>query len=157
MTSPRSDMFRPWMDEALKLADFAAASGEVPVGAVVVRGDEIVGRGSNAPIGRADPTAHAEIRALRMAAAAAGNYRLPGTILVCTVEPCLMCLGAALHARVETVVFGASDPKVGACARFRAWLDEGANVNHRFDIVGGVLEAACAERLTRFFRERREE
>ncbi len=155
MTDLRQQQFEAWMQRALVLAEQAAQDEEVPVGAIVVLEDRILGEGRNAPIGTNDPTAHAEICALRDAGNAAGNYRLPGSILICTVEPCLMCIGAALHARVETIVFGTQDPKVGACNRLKGLYENEAGFNHRIEIIGGVLEEACREQLTDFFQARR--
>jgi tRNA(adenine34) deaminase len=138
---------------ALAEAERARERGEVPVGAVVVQGGVVVGSGHNQPIGSVDPTAHAEIVALRTAAAACGNYRLPGSVLYVTVEPCLMCVGALVHARVATVVYGAPDLKAGAV---RSLLDaSGLPLNHRFDVVEGVLEPECRQLLQEFFRSRR--
>jgi len=142
------------MREALDLADRAAAAGEVPVGAVVVRGDEVIGRGHNHPIAAHDPTAHAEVVALREAAHAVGNYRLPGATLYVTVEPCLMCVGAAIHARVATVVYGASEPRAGAIeSSQRVW--EHPSLNHRITVVAGVLAGECQQRIRAFFLQRR--
>lgn len=138
---------------ALAQAALARAAGEVPVGAVVVQDGAVVGRGYNQPIGTSDPTAHAEVLALREAARAAGNYRLTGAVLYVTVEPCLMCVGAIVHARVATVVYGAADPKGGAV---RSLLDPGnLPLNHRFQAIEGVLADECREVLQAFFRERR--
>ncbi len=144
-----------YMGQALDAARLALAAGEVPVGAVVVgEGGKILGRASNQPIGLCDPTGHAEVLALRQAAAAAGNYRLPGMTLYVTIEPCIMCLGALLQARVARVVFGAADPKGGACVSlFR--LPEDERLNHRMEVTGGVREAECRELLQEFFRVRR--
>ncbi|MDD5392692.1 MAG: tRNA adenosine(34) deaminase TadA [Thiothrix sp.] len=144
-----------WMHHALSLADKAAAQGEVPVGAVIVRNGEILGEGWNQPITLHDPSAHAEMLALRAAGVAASNYRLPGTTLYVTLEPCPMCAGAMVHARVERVVFGAFDPKTGAAgSMFDLLTDE--RHNHRLTVTGGVLEEACAESLRAFFRARRQ-
>jgi tRNA(adenine34) deaminase len=141
------------MREALALARRARDSGEVPVGAVVVLDGVVVGSGFNQPIGSVDPTAHAEVLALRAAASALGNYRLTGASLYATVEPCLMCVGAIVHARVATVVYGASDPKGGAV---RSLLDPGSlPLNHHFDVVEGVLADESRELLQEFFRSRR--
>lgn len=141
------------MDEALAEASRAAALGEVPIGAVVVAGGELVARGFNQPIAAGDPTAHAEILALRAAARALGNYRLTGADLYVTVEPCLMCVGAALQARVARVVYGVLEPKFGALVSL---LDvSGLRTNHRFEVVGGVREDACGRLMLEFFRERR--
>lgn len=143
------------MRSALELAGQARDSGEVPVGAVVVLGDEAVGRGRNSPITLCDPTAHAEILALRDAAARVGNYRLTGATVYCTTEPCLMCLGAMLHARIGRLVYAAPDPKVGATAQLDALEGLGAVLNYGFEIRGGVLADEAAALLVDFFRERR--
>jgi len=140
---------------ALELAEQARRAGEVPVGAVVVIDDEVIARGRNCPIASADPTAHAEILALRDAARQQKNYRLPGAVLYCTVEPCLMCLGAALHARIGRLVYGAEDPKVRGTTRLDALREAGARFNHRFEITGGVLAEEAGELLQGFFSERR--
>ena len=144
-----------FMRLALDLAREARGAGEVPVGAVVVDDDLEVGRGRNATVGANDPTAHAEIVALRDAAARMGNHRLAGASLYCTVEPCLMCLGAALQARIRRLVYGAVDPKVGAVQRLAELRKQGAQFNHRFEIRGGVLAEESSELLLEFFRERR--
>jgi tRNA(adenine34) deaminase len=141
-----------WMDAALRLARAAGRGGEVPVGAVLVSGGRIVGRGANRPRGASDPTAHAEIVALRRAARAARNYRLAGATLYVTLEPCLMCLGAMLHARIDRLVFGARDPKIGATS-FLKRAHRG--LNHRIEVSGGVRAESCGELLRGFFRERR--
>ncbi|HUQ27315.1 MAG TPA: tRNA adenosine(34) deaminase TadA [Usitatibacter sp.] len=143
-----------FMREALALAGEAAAAGEVPVGAVVVRQGRVIGRGYNRPIASADPTAHAEIVALREAAAATGNYRLPGCDLYVTLEPCAMCVGAMVHARLARVVYGARDPKTGACGSL-VDLPALAQWNHHGAFQGGVLEAECGEILRGFFADRR--
>ena len=144
-----------YMGEALAQAREALAAGEVPVGAVLVgEGGEILGRAFNRPIGLNDPTAHAEVLALRQGAAARGNYRLPGASLYVTMEPCLMCVGALLQARVARLVFGAPDPKGGACVSlFR--LPEDHRLNHRLEVTGGVREAECRELLQDFFKTKR--
>lgn len=142
------------MRAALAEAAVAARAGEVPVGAVVVAGEAIVGRGFNAPILRRDPTAHAEIAALREAAAALGNYRLPECELFVTLEPCAMCAGAILHARIRRVVFGAADPKTGACGSVVNLFAE-PRLNHHTSSVGGVLAEACGSLLSEFFAARR--
>jgi tRNA(adenine34) deaminase len=143
-----------FMRLALQEARTALQRGEVPVGAVVVWGGKVVASGFNQPIQQVDPTAHAEIVALRGAARALENYRLTGSILYVTVEPCLMCVGALVHARVETVVFGAAEPKGGA---IRSVLRvEDLVLNHRFDVVEGVLEADCRQLIQDFFKARRE-
>ena len=142
------------MREALAEAEHGRVLGEVPVGAVVWLEGAIIGRGFNHPISSHDPTAHAEVAALRDAAARVGNYRLTDAVLCVTIEPCLMCVGAMVHARVGTLVFGAPEPKAGAAvSTVRAtefpWL------NHRMTVVGGVLETECREAIQRFFRDRR--
>ncbi len=144
-----------WMRLALDLAGRAEALGEVPVGAVVVVDGEIAGRGFNHPIGGCDPTAHAEIAALRDASRKLANYRLTGATLYCTVEPCIMCLGAALHARIGRLVYGASDPRVGAVAELDRLAGSGALFNHRVDCLGGVLAAESSELIRGFFEKRR--
>ena len=144
-----------FMGEALALARAAQARGEVPVGAVVVRDGEIVGRGGNAPIAAADPTAHAEIAALRDAGRRLGNYRLPGCDLYVTIEPCAMCAGAILHARIRRVVFGARDPKTGACGSVVDLFAE-PRLNHHATVAGGVLAAESGALLSAFFSARRE-
>ena len=136
------------------MAAEAQKLGEVPVGAVVVIDNEIVGRGSNRPINRVDPTAHAEIEALRDAAQQIGNYRLPGASLVVTVEPCTMCAGALVHARVERLVFGVREPRAGAVVSSASVLDN-PKLNHRVGVTEGVLADECASLLTEFFRSRR--
>ncbi|MBL8489296.1 MAG: tRNA adenosine(34) deaminase TadA [Rhodocyclaceae bacterium] len=143
-----------FMREALALAREAAAADEVPVGAVLVLDGDIVGRGFNQPIRRADPTAHAEIMALRNAAGRLGNYRLPGSILYVTLEPCVMCTGAIMHARVGRVVFGARDPKTGAAGSVVDLYAE-QRLNHHAEIVGGVLAEECGALLSGFFAARR--
>jgi tRNA(adenine34) deaminase len=150
---PSADAY--WMQHALKLAERAAELGEVPVGAVLVRDGELVGVGWNCPIGTHDATAHAEIQALRDAGQRLGNYRLPGTTLYVTLEPCVMCAGAIVHARVARVVFGATDPKAGACGSVFNLLPSDHRFNHRTDCHGGLLADRCGERLRSFFRERR--
>src|SRR4051812_49109443 len=142
------------MREALALARSGANSGEVPVGAVVVMDGETVGRGSNAPIARTDPTAHAEILALRDAAARIGNYRLPGATLYCTLEPCVMCAGALVQARVKRVVFGARDLRFGG-VRSKFQIADSDVLNHRVEVEEGVLAVECVELLRTFFDARR--
>ncbi|WOJ93745.1 tRNA adenosine(34) deaminase TadA [Congregibacter variabilis] len=144
-----------FMLRALELAQQAADDGEVPVGAVVVDGGRIIGEGRNAQIGSMDPTAHAEINALRVAAATLANYRMPGATLYVTLEPCSMCCGALVHARIETLVFAAREPRAGAVVSARNLLDESA-FNHRVAWVEAVEHApASATMLRSFFRERR--
>ena len=143
-----------WMRRALELAARAADEGEVPVGALVVQGDVVVGEGWNRPIAAHDPTAHAEILALRDAAARAGDYRLGGATLYVTLEPCPMCAAAMAHARIARLVFGAWDPRQGAAgSAFN--LVTAAAMNHRVDAFGGVLSEECGELLRRFFAGRR--
>ncbi|MDR1855007.1 MAG: tRNA adenosine(34) deaminase TadA [Azoarcus sp.] len=143
-----------FMRAALALAREAGAAGEVPVGAVVVRGGEIVGRGFNQPILAHDPSAHAEVMALRDAAKNLANYRLPGCTLYVTLEPCAMCSGAIFHARIARVVFGAADPKTGAAGSVVDLYGE-PRLNHHAEIVGGVLAEECGELLSSFFAARR--
>jgi tRNA(adenine34) deaminase len=143
-----------FMREALAEARRGAAAGEVPVGALVVMDGVIVARAHNAPIALADPTAHAEVLALRAAAEKRGNYRLGGATLYATVEPCAMCCGAALHARVARVVYGAQDPKAGAVESLYRLLDD-ARLNHRAAVTGGVLADEAARLLSAFFESKR--
>ena len=143
-----------WMAEALALARAAGARDEVPVGAIVVVDGAIVGRGGNAPIAGNDPTAHAEIAALREAGARLGNYRLPGSTLYATLEPCAMCAGAIMHARVARLVFGARDPKSGACGSVIDLFAE-PRLNHHTTVAGGVGAEACGALLSQFFAARR--
>jgi len=153
LTESESDI--SFMREALREAERGAGSGEVPVGAVVVHGTEIVGRGRNQPITTNDPTAHAEVVALREAARTLGNYRLTGVRLYVTVEPCLMCVGAMVHARVGTLLFGTREPKAGAVVSSQQALDHPA-LNHRVEVVEGVLADESRELLQRFFQARRQ-
>ena len=153
-TLPVSPEAERWMREALALAHAAQLRGEVPVGAVVVREDAIVGRGGNAPIAANDPTAHAEIAALRSAAATLGNYRLPDCDLYATVEPCAMCAGAIIHARIRRLYFGARDPKTGACGSVIDLFAE-ARLNHHTSVTADVLAAECGALLSAFFAARR--
>ena len=143
-----------WIRHALKLAERAQEEGEVPVGAVLVLNDEIIGAGWNRPIAAHDPTAHAEIMALRAGAEKVGNYRLNDTTLYVTLEPCVMCAGAMVHARIKRLVFGASDPKAGAINSVFNILDS-ARLNHRVEYVGGILSDECGGMLSRFFEARR--
>ncbi len=143
-----------WMRRALELARTAETEGEVPAGAVLVAGDRVLGEGRNAPIAACDPTAHAEIAALRMGAGARGNYRLEDSTLYSTLEPCPMCAGALVHARVKRLVFGCRDLRFGGVrSKFR--LADSDILNHRVEIVEGVLAAECAALLEAFFRSRR--
>ena len=143
-----------YMRFALELASQAQAAGEVPVGAVVVKNGEIVGRGFNAPISRHDPSAHAEMLAMRDAAQRLGNYRLVGCELFVTLEPCLMCAGAIMHARIARVVYGASDLKTGACGSVLNAFAE-PRLNHHAEVYGGVLGEECGLMLSQFFAMRR--
>ena len=143
-----------FMQAAIALAEEAGASGEVPVGAVLVRDGEVIGRGRNGPIGRHDPTAHAEIAALRDAALREENYRLPGSTLYVTLEPCAMCAGAIMHARVARVVYGATDPKTGVHASVLNLFDY-AQLNHHAEVEGGVMAETCGRLLSDFFARRR--
>ncbi len=142
------------MREALAEARMGFDAGEVPVGAVVVVGGRVVGRGYNQPITAVDPTAHAEIVALRAAAATVGNYRLADATLYVTIEPCLMCVGAAVHARVATLVYGAAEPKAGAIES-SCRVHENPALNHRVQAIGGVLEDECRAIIQEFFRLKR--
>ncbi len=143
-----------WMREALSEAAKAAAEGEVPVGAVVLLNGKIVGRGHNSPIQLHDPTAHAEIVALRQAARNVANYRLPGSILIATIEPCVMCIGAMIQARVEALIYGAADSKAGAVASCYQLADNN-QLNHRIQVTSGILEEECGAMLKSFFASRR--
>jgi len=143
-----------FMLRALEMARKALAAGEVPVGAIVELDGTVLGEGYNCPISSKDPTAHAEIQALRRAAARAGNYRLPGATLYVTLEPCLMCAGAIIHARVSRVVFGAADPKTGACGGVLNLFAD-ARLNHHTQTSGGILAEPSSELLRAFFASRR--
>ena len=143
-----------YMQVALNLARQAALNGEVPVGAIIVKDNVIIGRGSNTPIGLHDPTAHAEIIAMREAAQHLGNYRLVDCTLYVTLEPCAMCSGAMQHARIKKLVYGASDPKTGACGSVINLMAE-PKLNHHTEVVGGVLAEECGAVLTAFFKQRR--
>jgi tRNA(adenine34) deaminase len=143
-----------WIRQALLLARRAEAAGEVPVGAVVVQDDAVIGEGWNHPIGSHDPTAHAEIQALRAAGAALGNYRLNGCTLYVTLEPCPMCVGAMIHARIARLVYGASDPKTGAAGGAFDLLNAPQH-NHRIETTAGVLADECGVQLKSFFQTRR--
>lgn len=143
-----------WMRIALELAQHAHAAGEVPVGAVLVKDEEIIARGWNQPISAHDPSAHAEMVAMRAAAQALDNYRLPDTTLYVTLEPCAMCAGAMVHARVKRLVFGAPDPRAGAAGSVFDIVRTDA-LNHRLEVTGGVLANECGNLLKRFFEQRR--
>ena len=145
-----------WMEEALRSAQRALDAGEVPVGAVVVCDDTVVGRGWNQNIADSDPTAHAEIVALREAGANVGNHRLEQCDLFVTIEPCAMCAGAIVHARIHRLIFGADDPKAGAVHSVMQVLNQ-PEMNHRVKVLGGVLAGRCSELLQAFFRRRRME
>ncbi|MEW6659295.1 MAG: tRNA adenosine(34) deaminase TadA [Thermodesulfobacteriota bacterium] len=147
-------MDHKYMGEALDAARKGLAAGEVPVGAVLVAEGEVLARAYNRPIGLSDPTAHAEVLALRNAAARLGNYRLPGTTIYVTIEPCIMCVGALIQARVARLVFGAPDPKGGACVSLYR-LPEDPRLNHRLEVTGGVREEECRELLQEFFKAKR--
>jgi len=143
------------MTQAIEEAESAFSEGEVPVGAVLADSDgRILARAHNQPIALKDPTAHAEILALRQAGAAVGNYRLNECILVATIEPCLMCMGAAIHARIARLVFGTFDPKGGAAGSLYD-LSRDDRLNHRLEVVSGIMEQACQDLMRRFFRDRR--
>ena len=152
LSRPRSDV--DFMQRALDLSAVAESSGEVPVGAVLVRGDEIIAEGANRPIASNDPTAHAEIEALRAGGQALGSYRLTDTTLYVTLEPCAMCAAAIVHARVRRLVFGAWDPRAGAAGSI-VDVFKLPGLNHRVDVFGGVLADECGRRLKQFFAERR--
>lgn len=144
-----------FMQIALEQARQAAEAGEVPVGAALARGEILLAAAANRPIATNDPTAHAEILAIREAAAKTGNYRLVETTLYVTLEPCIMCMGAIIHARIQRLVFGALDPKTGA-AQSRYTIGVDGLLNHRLEITGGVLETECSQLLKDFFKQRRE-
>jgi len=143
-----------WMRLALEEAALARAAGEVPVGAVIVRGEELLATGHNSPISLNDPSAHAELIAMRRAAAEIGNYRLSGTTLYTTLEPCLMCAGAILQSRIERLVFGAADPKSGAAVSLYRIFDD-RRMNHAVAVTEGILREACVEIISGFFRAKR--
>jgi tRNA(adenine34) deaminase len=153
-TAPASDEL--WMEEALRVAQRALNAGEVPVGAIVVRAGKIVGRGWNRNLTDVDPTAHAEILALREAGARVGNHRLGECELFATIEPCAMCAGAMVHARLKRLVYGADDPKAGAVQSVLQVLNH-PQLNHQMEVSRGVLAQRCADLLQSFFRQRREE
>lgn len=149
-----TDIHTQFMQVALDLAKQAAINGEVPVGAIVVKDGEVIGRGSNAPISLSDPSAHAEIQALRDAANTINNYRLIDCTLYVTLEPCVMCTGAIQHARIAKLVYGASDPKTGACGSVVNLMAEN-KLNHHTEVFGGVMAKECGNLLSAFFKERR--
>ncbi|MDH3923783.1 MAG: tRNA adenosine(34) deaminase TadA [Xanthomonadales bacterium] len=151
-----TDMDRSWMERAVALAEVAEQEGEVPVGALVVKDGIVLGEGWNRTISLSDPAAHAEIMALREAGASTNNYRLPGCTLYVTLEPCCMCAGAMIHARLQRVVFGAADPKTGAAGGVFKLLSDPRH-NQVPEVQGGCLAEQCSEQLKRFFRRRREE
>ena len=144
-----------WMHAALEQASLAQQSGEVPVGAVIVQNDIIIGRGYNCPISTNDPTAHAEVMALRNTGNTLKNYRLTGCTLYVTVEPCLMCIGAMFHARIERLVFAASDPKTGVCGSVMD-IPACSQLNHHLQVQGGVLAEEASQQLRQFFMQRRQ-
>ncbi|OYY13087.1 MAG: tRNA adenosine(34) deaminase TadA [Polynucleobacter sp. 35-46-11] len=150
----QAELDRHFMQQALDQAKLAAAAGEVPVGAVLVRDGEVISTGFNQPITNSDPSAHAEMMALRAAASDEANYRLPGTTLYVTLEPCTMCAGAMLHARVDRVVFGATDPKTGAAGSVLNVFSE-KQINHQTVVEGGIMGEECGQILRDFFKERR--
>jgi len=150
----QAELDRQFMQQALKQAELASIAGEVPVGAVLVRDGQVISRGFNQPISNSDPSAHAEMMALRVAAQSELNYRLPGTTLYVTLEPCTMCAGAMLHARVERVVFGATDPKTGAAGSVLNVFAE-KQINHQTQVEGGIMGDECGQVLRDFFKERR--
>jgi tRNA(adenine34) deaminase len=145
-----------WMELALEQARLAAAAGEAPVGALVIKAGEIIGRGHNRNLLDNDPTAHAEIVALRQAAARVGNHRLVGCVMVATIEPCSMCAGALIHARIGRLVYGASDPKAGAAGSTLQVINH-PSLNHRMEVTAGVLAGKCSEILQDFFRQKRQQ
>jgi tRNA(adenine34) deaminase len=146
-----TDIHAQFMQVALDLAKQAAINGEVPVGAIVVKNGEVIGRGSNAPISLSDPSAHAEIQALRDAARTINNYRLTDCTLYVTLEPCVMCTGAIQHARIAKLIYGASDPKTGACGSVVNLMAEN-KLNHHTKVLGGVLAEECGKLLSAFFK-----
>jgi tRNA(adenine34) deaminase len=154
MTQDQAAVDDGFMGLALEEAARAATAGEVPIGALVVLDGRVVARGHNSPVGERDPTAHAEIVALRAAARALGNYRLPDVTLYSTVEPCAMCCGALVHARIARLVYGAADPKAGAVESLFRLLED-ARLNHHVAVTAGVRAAECGSRLSEFFRTRR--
>ncbi len=150
----QAELDRQFMQQAIEQAKLAAAAGEVPVGAVLVHEGRVISTGFNQPIGHADPSAHAEMITLRSAAQTFSNYRLPGSTLYVTLEPCVMCAGAMLHARIDRVVFGATDPKTGAAGSVLDVFSE-KRINHQTQVEGGVMGQECGQLLRDFFKERR--
>jgi len=150
----QAELDRQFMQQALEQAQLAAMAGEVPVGAVLVRDGRVISKGFNQPISHSDPSAHAEMMAMRAAAQDEANYRLPGTTLYVTLEPCTMCAGAMLHARVGRVVFGAADPKTGAAGSVLNIFSE-KQINHQTQVEGGIMADECGQVLRDFFKERR--
>jgi tRNA(adenine34) deaminase len=150
----QAELDRQFMQQALDQAKLAAVAGEVPVGAVLVRDGQVISTGFNQPISNSDPSAHAEMMALRAAALEESNYRLPGTTLYVTLEPCTMCAGAMLHARVDRVVFGATDSKTGAAGSVLNVFSE-KQINHQTQVEGGIMSEECGQILRNFFKERR--
>ena len=148
----KTDQF--WMSIAIELAKQAEANGEVPVGAVLILDDKMIGKGRNQSIEINDPSAHAEIQALREGGSKIGNYRLNGSKIYVTIEPCTMCIGALIHARIEKLVFGAKEPKSGAVSYARDTLEKNS-FNHRFKVIEGILEDECSQLMRNFFRARR--
>ena len=150
----QAELDRQYMQQAIEQAMLAASAGEVPVGAVLVRDGQVISKGFNQPISNSDPSAHAEMLTLRQAALAEQNYRLPGTTLYVTLEPCTMCAGAILHARVDRVVFGAPDPKTGAAGSVMDVFSS-KQINHQTSVEGGIMGDECGQLLRSFFKERR--
>lgn len=150
----QAELDRQFMQQALEEAKLAAKAGEVPVGAILVRDGQVIARAFNQPITQHDPSAHAEMLALRAAAKLERNYRLPGTTLYVTLEPCTMCAGAMLHARVDRVVFAAYDPKTGAAGSVMDIFSE-KQINHQTEVHGGIMSEECGQLLRDFFKERR--
>lgn len=150
----QAELDRQFMEQAIEQAKFAALAGEVPVGAIVVRDGKVLARAFNKPISNHDPSAHAEMLALRAAALTEENYRLPGTTMYVTLEPCAMCSGAMLHARVNRVVYGASDPKTGAAGSVLN-IFASKQINHQTTVEGGIMADECGQVLRHFFKERR--
>ncbi len=149
-----SELDRQFMQQAIEQAQLAALEGEVPVGAVLVRDGQVISKAFNKPITNHDPSAHAEMLALRQAALSEGNYRLPGSTLYVTLEPCAMCSGAMLHARVERIVYGAADPKTGAAGSVLDIFST-KQINHQTSVEGGIMSDECGQLLRDFFKERR--